>query len=114
MKYRLIDSPLFTIAILMLSGLSLFVSTSLSAGILIGLISFLLINLFLSILTGSGNIKRGLTVPILNLLKFATIVIILYICIKHLKLNPIMLATGYSLTFTLSIARIVIMRPKEL
>ena len=115
MKYPWIDNPIITIIILMLAGLSFIVSPSLSAGILIGLISFFLINLFLSMLTKSKNvnIKRGIIVSLINFIKFGVITILLFIFIKHLKFDPLLLAAGYSLSFSLTIAKIFIMRPKE-
>jgi len=97
-----------------LAGVSFVISHSLSAGILIGLISFLLVRIFIFTLVRSGITKKSLLIPFFNLLKFGVIVLLLFVCIRQFKFDALLLAIGYSISFLLTITEISIMKPKEL
>lgn len=106
------DSGLTTLIWALFSLISYFISPSLSAGLLLGVFSFFLIRLFILANIKAG--KNGFIILFLNTLKFGVLVLLVYVLIKWLKMDAIMITIGYSIAFVTTITEIFIRRPKEL
>lgn len=103
---------IITLMILLLSGMSYLVSQSLFAGVIIGILSFVLIRFYLFAILKIGNVK--FLIMFLNTLKFGFVIFMLFVFIRYLKLDALQIAIGYSLVFLLMITELFIRKPKEL
>lgn len=105
-------SNIITASLIIMAILLYFLSPSLSAGIFTGLVSMSLIRIFLTTSFKSGNIR--IIILLLDIIKFGVIIALLFIFIRLLKLNPVLIATGYTGVFLLTVVELFIKRPKEL
>ncbi|MCX7959211.1 MAG: hypothetical protein N3B13_09205 [Deltaproteobacteria bacterium] len=106
------NTGLITAFLIIFATASYFISQSFSAGLFTGIFSLFLIRLFLFAMVKTGNIR--FIIILLNIIKFGIVILMLYIFIRWLKLDAIMIAAGYTAVFLLTVTEIFVRRPKEL
>ncbi len=106
------NSNLITILLIVVSALTFTLSPSLSTGIIIGVISLILVRIFLLTVIKFNRLR--LFVPLLNIVKFSLIVLFLFITIRRLKMDALMIAIGYTIVFATTITELYINKPEEL
>ncbi|MGB9599369.1 MAG: hypothetical protein ACP5QK_07085 [Myxococcota bacterium] len=87
------------------------ISRSLFAGVITGVISFLLIRFYILTLLKIRNIKS--LILLINMLKFGIVILMLFIFIRYLRMDAVKIAIGYSMVFLLTITELFIRKPKE-